>query len=50
MTLKVIQLFWVALILFLNKALHHGCLGFLEQLVIMDGIGKYFLIEKMAFC
>ena len=32
------------------KRFHHRCLEFLEQLDIIDSIGKYFLMEKMAFC
>ena len=32
------------------KRFHHGCLEFSEQLDIIDSIGKYFLMEKMAFC
>ena len=32
------------------KPFHYGCLEFSEQLDIIDSIGKYFLMEKMAFC
>ena len=49
MTLIAIQWFWIALILIQNKAFHYGCLEVLEP-VDTDCIGKYLLIEKMAFC
>ena len=45
MTLIVIQWFWIALIF-----IYHECLEFLELVDIIDCLGKYFLIEKMAFC
>ena len=38
------------LIFIKNKVLHRNCLEFLQQLDIIDCIGKYFLIEKLAFC
>ena len=38
------------LIFILNKSLRYRGLDFLEELDIIDCIGKYFLIEKVSFC
>ena len=35
------SVFWKAVIFIQNKALHHGCLEFLEQLDNIGCIGKY---------
>ena len=48
--LIVIQWFWIALIFNSNKVLHHRLFKSLEKLDIVDCIGKYFLLGKMAFC